>query len=148
MGGIIFLTIVCWNIDPWSAPHIEIRQLSCTTNQWIYTANQWTDFYMRATPALNGLRLNGGLNHIIFLFLFLVLFATVDVFSCIWNLTLSLNPLLVNALLHKSLDLLNVVPFAEKVLILLDISSWRFLIIFGGWLERMLIYNGSLSGLL
>ena len=31
---------------------------------------------------------------------------------------------------------------------LLDILRGRFLIIFGQWLERMLIYNGLLSGLL
>ena len=36
---------------------------------------------------------------------------------------------------------------ADKVLILLDILPGRFLIIFGGWLERMLICNGSLSEL-
>ena len=37
---------------------------------------------------------------------------------------------------------------ADKVLILLDILPGRFLIIFGGWLKRMLICNGLLSELL
>ena len=41
-------------------------------------------------------------------------------------------------------DLLNVVSSPDKVLILLDILSG----IFGWWLERMLMYNGLLSGLL
>ena len=50
-----------------------------------------------------------------------------------------------NALLQKSL---NVLSSANKVLILLDILSGRFLGIFGGWLEGMLIYNGLLSCLL
>ena len=89
------------------------------------------------------LRLNGGLNHIIFLFLFLVLFVTVDVFCCFWNVILCLNPLSANALLYKSLDLLKVVSSADKVLILLDILPGRLLIIFGGWLERILIYDGG-----
>ena len=43
--------------------------------------------------------------------------------------------------INKSLDLLNVASSADKVLILLDLLPGRFLIIFGGWLERMLIYN-------
>ena len=94
------------------------------------------------------LRVNGGLDHIIFLFLFLVLFVTVDEFCCFPNVILCLNPLSANAFLHKSLDLSNVVSTAYKLLILLDILPGRFLIIFGGWLERMLIYNGLLSGLL
>ena len=61
---------------------------------------------------------------------------------------LCLNPLSVNALLYKSLDLLNIVSSSEKVLILTDILPGRFLMIFGGWLEKMLIYNGLLSVLL
>ena len=81
-----------------------------------------------------------------FLFLFLVLFATVDVFCCFWNVILCSNPLSANALLYKSLDLLNVVLSADKLLIPLDILPGRVLIIFGGWLERILIYNGLLSG--
>ena len=87
------------------------------------------------------LRLNGGLNYIIFLFLFLVLFVIVEVFSCFWNVILYLNPLSANALLYKSLDLLNVVSSADKVLILLDIFSGRFLIIFGGWYYYMVLYG-------
>ena len=59
-----------------------------------------------------------------------------------------LNPLSPNASFYKSLDLLNVVSSADKVLILLHILSRRFFVIFAGWLERMLIYNGLLSGLL
>ena len=51
---------------------------------------------------------------------------------------LGLNPLLVNVL-YKSLDLLKVVSFADKLFILLDILLGRFLIIFGRSLERMLI---------
>ena len=58
------------------------------------------------------------------------------------------DPLSANALLYKSLDLLKVVSCTDKILILLDILPGRLLIIFGGWLERMLIYNGLLSGLL
>ena len=58
-----------------------------------------------------------------------------------------LNPLLANVFLYKSLDLLNVVQSADKLLNLLDKFLERFLIIFGGQLERMLIYNGLLSGL-
>ena len=58
-----------------------------------------------------------------------------------------LNPLLANVFLYKSLDLLNVVQSADKLLNLLDKFLERFLIIFGGQLERMLIYNGFLSGL-
>ena len=81
-------------------------------------------------------------------FSILVLFVTVNVFCCFWNVILCLNPLLANALLYKSLDLLKVVSSADKVLILLDILPGRFLIIFGGQLERMLIYNRLLSGLL
>ena len=54
---------------------------------------------------------------------------------------LCLNPLSTNALLYKSLDLLNVASSADKVLILLDLLPGRFLITFGGCLERMLIYN-------
>ena len=77
----------------------------------------------------------------------MLLFVTVDVF-CFWNVILCINPLSANALLYKSLDLLNVVSSADKVLALLEILSRKFLITFGGWLERMLIYNGSLSGLL
>ena len=76
-----------------------------------------------------------------------MLFVTVDLFCCFRNVILCLNPFSVNALLYKSLDLLNVVSSADKLLILLDIFSGRFLIIFGGWLESMLIYNGLLSGL-
>ena len=34
------------------------------------------------------------------------------------------------------------------MLIILEIWPGMFLIIFGGWLERMLIHNGLLSGLL
>ena len=34
------------------------------------------------------------------------------------------------------------------MLIILEILPGRFLIIFGGWLEGMLIHNGLLSGLL
>ena len=77
-----------------------------------------------------------------------MLFVIVEVFCCFWNVILYLNPLSANAFLYKSLDLLNVVSSADKLLILLDIFSGRFLIIFGGWLERMFIYNGLLSGLL
>ena len=57
------------------------------------------------------------------------------------------SPLSANALLYKSLDLLNVLSSADKLLILLDILPGRHLMIFGGWLEWMLIYNGLLSGL-
>ena len=92
------------------------------------------------------LKLNGGLNNIIFLFLFLVIFVTVDIFCSFSNVILCLNPLSANALLYKSLDLLNVVLSADKLLIRLDILPGRVLIIFGGWLERILIYNGLLSG--
>ena len=92
------------------------------------------------------LRLNGGLNNIIFLFLFLVIFVTVDMFCSFSNVILCLNPLSANTLLYKSLDLLNVVLSADKLLIPLDILPGRVLIIFGGWLERILIYNGLLSG--
>ena len=77
----------------------------------------------------------------------MVLFVTVGVFCCFWNVILCSNPLLANALLHKSLDLLNVVSSPDKLLILSGILPGRFLIIFGGWLEMMLIYNGLLSGL-
>ena len=94
------------------------------------------------------IRLNGRLNHIISLFLFLVLFATADVFCCFWNVILCSNPLLTNAFLYKSLDLLQAVSSADQLLILLDILPGRFLIIFGEWLASMLIYNGILSGLL
>ena len=93
------------------------------------------------------LRLNGALNRIISLFAFLVLFVDVDVFCCFWNVILCLDPLSVNALLNKSLDLLNVVSSADKVLILLGILPGRFFIIFRGWLEWMLICNGLLSSL-
>ena len=64
-----------------------------------------------------------------------------------WEMLCS-NPLSVNVLLYKSLVLLNVVSSADKLFTPLDILPGRFLIIFGGWLERMLIYNGLLSGLL
>ena len=77
-----------------------------------------------------------------------MLFVNVDVFCCFWNVILCINPFSANALLYKSLDLLNIVSSADKVLVLLDILSGKFLITFGGWLDRMLIYNGSLSGLL
>ena len=43
-------------------------------------------------------------------------------------------------------DLLHAV--ADKFSILLDIVLGRLLHIFGGWLERMLIYTGLLPGLL
>ena len=56
-----------------------------------------------------------------------------------------LNSLSANALLCKSLDLLNVISSADKLLTLLDILSGRFLIMFG---ECMLIYNGLFYGLL
>ena len=59
-----------------------------------------------------------------------------------------LNSLLTNALLYKSLDLLNFASSANKVLILLDILFGRFLIIFGACLKKMLICNGLLFGLL
>ena len=75
------------------------------------------------------LRLNGGLNHIMFLFLFLVLFATVDVFCCVFcwmHFILCSNPLSANALLYKSLDLLNVVSCTDKLLILLDKLPGKF----------------------
>ena len=55
---------------------------------------------------------------------------------------------LINTLLCKSLDLLDVVPFPDKLLILLDKLFGRFSIIFGGWLERILVYNGLSFGLL
>ena len=58
------------------------------------------------------------------------------------NVLLCLNLLSANELLYKTLDLLKVVSSADKVLSLLDILTGRFLIIFGGWLEKMLIYNG------
>ena len=77
-----------------------------------------------------------------------MLFATEDVFCCFRNVIRCSNPLSANVLLYKSLDLLNVVSSADKLLTLLDILPGRFLIIFGGWLERMLICNGLLSGLL
>lgn len=56
--------------------------------------------------------------------------------------------LLINTLLCKSLDLLDVVPFPDKLLILLDKLFGRFSIIFGGWLESILVYNGLSFGLL
>ena len=96
------------------------------------------------------LKLNGGLNHIIFLFLFLVVICYSGCNLLFLKCILCLNPLSANALLYKSLDLLNVVSSAHKLLILLDILPGRFLIILRGWFERMLIYNGllSLSGFL
>ena len=92
------------------------------------------------------LGLNGGLNNIIFLFLFLVIFVTVDIFCSFWNVILCLNLLSANAFLYKSLYLLKVVSSADKLVILLEILPGRILVIFGGWLERMLIYIGLLSG--
>ena len=77
-----------------------------------------------------------------------MLLVTMDVFCCCWNVVLCLYPLSANALLYKSLDLLNVVSSADNVLILLDILPGRFVIISGRWLEKMLIYNGLLCGLL
>lgn len=56
--------------------------------------------------------------------------------------------LLINTLLCKLLDLLDVVPFPDKLLILLDELFGRFSIIFGGWLERILVYNELSFGLL
>ena len=109
----------------------------------------WEMFIQKADVSLifvETLRLYGGLKHIMSRFLFLVLFVTVDAFLCCWNVILCLNALS-NVLLYKSLDLLNVLS-AVKVLILLDMLSRRFLVVFGRWLERMLIYNGLLSGLL
>ena len=53
-----------------------------------------------------------------------------------------------NVFLYKSFELLNIVSSADRLLILLDILLGRFLTIFGGWLERMLIYNRILSGFL
>ena len=71
------------------------------------------------------LKLNGGLNHAIFLFLCLVLFITVDVFFCYGNVVMGLNPLSVNALLYKSIDLLNVVSSADQFLCLLKYIAWK-----------------------
>ena len=94
------------------------------------------------------LRLYDGLNHIVFLFLLLVSFVTVDRSFYCWNVISCLNSLSANAVLYTSLDLLNVVSSADRLLILLDTLLGRFLIMFGGWLETMLIYNGLLSGFL
>ena len=114
-----------------------------TVEQFMKLMRFWNNFVLIFVETL---RLNGGLNHIIFLLLFLVLFVNVDVFCYFWNVIICLNTLLVNALLYKSLDLLKVASSPDKVLFLLDIFPGRFLILFGGWLKRMLIYNGLLSG--
>ena len=114
-----------------------------TVEQFMKLMRFWSNFVLIFVETL---RLNGGLNHIIFLLLFLVLFVNVDVFCYFWNVIICLNTLLVNALLYKSLDLLKVASSPDKVLFLLDIFLGRFLILFGGWLKRMLIYNGLLSG--
>ena len=50
-----------------------------------------------------------------------------------------------NSLLYNSLILLNAASPADTLIILLDILLWKFLIIFGGWLQRMLMCNGLLS---
>ena len=94
------------------------------------------------------LRLYSGVNHIILRFLFLMLFVTLDVFCCFWNVILCLNSLSFNGLVYKSLDLSNVVLSVDKVLIPLEILSGRFLIIIERWFRRILICNGLLSGLL
>ena len=96
------------------------------------------------------LRLNGGLKHLIFFFLVLVLFVTVDVFCCFWNVILCLNPLSANALLYKSSDLLKVVSFADKVLILLHLLPGRLLIYLkdilkGSYQHNNLVYSCEVS---
>ena len=39
-----------------------------------------------------------------------------------------------------------IIMIPDKLVTLLEILPGRILVIFGGWLERMLIYNGLLSG--
>ena len=78
-----------------------------------------------------------------------MLVITVDIFFCCLNVILRLNQLSPKVLLHKYLDLLYVASSAYKLLIFyIHIFLGRFLVIFGELLERMLIYNGILSGLL
>ena len=127
---------------------MTLLRLNNLGNWWVFGKRLPNNLKNFLPIFVETLRLNGGLNHIMFLFIFFVLFVTVVVFCCFWNVILCLNLLSANPLLYKSLDLLNVVSSADQVLILLDILPGTFLIIFWGWLESMLIYNELLFGLL
>ena len=107
---------------------------------WCVFGNSWPSHLKNLLPIfVETLRLYGGLNHIVFLFLFLVLLVTADTSFCCWNVVLCLNSLSANALRYKYLDLLNIFSSADKLLILLDILLVKLLIIFGRWLDRMFI---------
>ena len=81
--------------------------------------------------------LEGGLNHIMFIFLFL--FGVAEVLLCS-NLIPCSNPLADRALLYKFLELLKILILLDSLLILC-IFSGRFLIIFNfRWMIQDHIY--------
>ena len=76
------------------------------------------------------LLLYGGLNHMIFRFLFL--FILIFLLETKLNLILSLKPLLESALLEKSLDLSNTDLSDDNLLIRREMLPGKFFVVLGG----------------
>ena len=93
------------------------------------------------------LQLYERLNHTIFRPLFLLGLRSLFSVSS-WNVIIWSNPLLERVFLNNFLEFLRTVLSDDALFIRREIFSGRFFIMWDGWLEFTLMYNGFISGLL